>query len=159
MKLKRILKTHKIHIATRANKLYSCSEFCWRVLRTYTWLKCLWLPFVECAQGSHIFNTFNLGMKCTVCKKVMKDMINVIWEAKCILTCQLSSLSLFWASSKSCKPKKDFYDIFLWHLGLIKLLVFFVLLDKIAVLGFFLFLGAGFSSFLLLITPQGFNKN
>lgn len=132
MKLKRILKMHKIHIETRADKLFCCSEFCWRVFRTYTWLDVygFHLPSVLSDLTFHI-NTFNPGMQCSVYKDVMEDMTNAIREAKCILTCQLSSLSLFWASSKSSKPKKDLQDIFLWHLCVIKLLVFLCCLIRL----------------------------
>lgn len=83
VKLKRILKMHKIHIETRTRKCYCCSEFCWRVLRTYTWLKCLWLPFASVLRDlTFCINMFNPGMKCTVYKEVMEDVINVIGKQR-----------------------------------------------------------------------------
>ena len=95
--VERILKMHKIHIKTRSSKCYCCfSEFCWRVFRTHTSLKCLCLWFASVLRDLtfHV-NTVNPGMKCTAYKEEREDRVNVIWEGKCIVTCQFCSPSLF----------------------------------------------------------------
>lgn len=93
----RILKMHQIHSKARTSKCYWCfSEFCWRVFRMHTWLKSSWLWFVSVlVELTFHVNKVNLGMKCTAYKEEREDRVNVIWEGKCIETCQFCSTSLF----------------------------------------------------------------
>lgn len=108
--VERILKMHKVCIKTGSSECcYWCfSEFCWKVCRKHTCLKCLWLQFASVLRelASHV-NKGNPDVKYTLFKEERDDKVNVIWEGKCILTCQFYFPSLFWATSKSSKTKND----------------------------------------------------
>lgn len=80
---------HKIHIKTRSSKCYCYfPEFCWRIFRRHTWLKCLWLWFLSVLRDLTLrVSKVDPGMKCTAYREEGEHRVNVTWEGKCIVTC------------------------------------------------------------------------